>query len=150
METRIDAMKILFVFLLGFFATCTYNKSATNKTNVSNTDSILIKHQDWLKSYAFCACTLEGYKQEGYNVIDYSFGVFRDIASYDERAYQAIDSIVKKIIANTPRLQPADYNNKKPILKSCLEFYKSKLLDSVIHSFDEDMRAFIKEDIEER
>lgn len=124
------------------------NKSISENSQESNMDSILAQHQLWLKNYAFCACTLEGYKQEGFDVIDYSYGVYRDIASYDQKSYEVIDSIAKIIIEKTPALQHSDYNNKKPILKSCLEFYHSTLLDSFVHSFDAEMRAFIIEDLE--
>ena len=138
-------MKIICILLI-FLVACN-NKSISKNTKESNIDSILIQRQTWLKNYALCACASEGYKQEGIEVIDYSYGVYRDIAPYDQKSYSIIDSIAKKIIEKTPALQIDDYNNKKPILKSCLEFYHSKFLDSVVHSFDAEMQAFILDDL---
>jgi hypothetical protein len=98
--------------------------------------SKLSENRTLLKEYAYCKCFEYSSNDTTFFRTDISLMVYKEIAHYDLKAFQIIDSLSKKAASEIKPSQIADYENKKAILSDCFLFFKSKSLDSVIRSLD--------------
>ena len=90
---------------------------------------------EMLKDYALCRCIMEVSNDDSIKH-DISFSILTELADYHIKAMNGIDSLTKKVVLNIEPAQIADYNGKKPYLLGCINYYKSKQLDSLIRTFD--------------
>lgn len=122
-----------FMSILLFTAGCKVNKSDTNET-------VLKERRQWMKEYALCNCVSLVGKQDTVFRNDISQSVYVEITDYsrnsEKNIYNAVDSLSYKAFHRITPAQIADYEGKKPYIKSCIEFSQSKELDSLIRSYD--------------
>jgi hypothetical protein len=138
MSIKLKCMKSIF-FLLQFSLALLFfgcNISSEKKTQKPIDTTLQNKHK-WIKEYALCSCIKFSYPADTVIANDISFGIYRDISDYGNNSiYRTIDSVSKKIAFGIKPSQISDYNKKKPSLQGCIEYYKSKKLDSIVKSFD--------------
>lgn len=101
--------------------------------------SVFKEKRQWVKEYALCSCLSLISKQDRALQNDISKTVYVEITDYDRSGtrniYKAIDSLAYKTFLSIEPSQIADYEGRKPYMKSCIEFSKSKQLDSLIRSY---------------
>jgi len=92
------------------------------------------KTKENLKDYAFCSCIIEGYKRDSINLKDASISVLYDLSGYsiDLSHRKQIDNLTATIVNEIRSLQPADYGNRKPVIYTCLQYYKGEKLRHLI------------------
>ncbi len=89
-----------------------------------------------LKEYALCGCITYATDVDRLKK-DISHGIYIEISNYGDRdVYKKIDSMSKAAALGIKPSQIADYGYQKPLLLGCMNFYKSKKLDSLVRSFD--------------
>jgi len=124
---------MLFMSILLYTGGCKVNKDDTKET-------ILKERRQWMKEYALCNCVSLVGKQDTAFRNDISQSVYVEITDYsrssDKNIYNAVDSLSHKALHSVTPSQIADYEGKKPYMKSCIEFSQSKELDSLIRSYD--------------
>jgi hypothetical protein len=124
-------MKSIFIILI----LSTVNYCCTKKLYSKKNEAEIVEQREDLKSFALCQCLRQGYKSSPVYE-DISAGVYNDNLVY---GINVIDTITKISFLVADSIEPAmhhDYNGKKAIIGSCIEFYKSKRLDSIVKSFD--------------
>lgn len=95
--------------------------------------SQMLERQELIKDYALCSCILNLAKSD--SIVfknDISKAIYREIAGYEPRDYDRIDSLIKSRIDHHLPLQINDYQGKSAAIKDCIDIYKSHLLDSLI------------------
>lgn len=106
----------------------------------------LSERRQWLKEYALCRCFWMIAKQDTAIQNDISQAIYIDITGYyntgDNNIYKAIDSLASIAVNSIEPTQIADYEGRKPYMKSCIEFSKSKALDSLIRRYESRYKAF--------
>lgn len=127
-------MKKIFGFLLIFVIGC----STVNKTPERlSPEKELLKHQregfaHFFKIQVFCHALEKSYQdKEIFEKIGKEdlLGGFDGTA--DPTIHQKIDSLATKLANSIKPEEYLDFENKKFIMKACLEYYNSKELDSV-------------------
>lgn len=88
-----------------------------------------------LKEYALCSCIREISNDDSIKN-DISFSILAELTDYHQKAMHGIDSLTEKVVLTFEPAQIADYNGKKPYMLQCINYYKSKQLDSIIRTFD--------------
>lgn len=83
-----------------------------------------------------CVCITEGFKDKQIAENDISQGVYFDILRYSPEAFQEAKDYAKKFVETIEPSPIEDLGNKKAIILSCIEKYKSKELDKFIKSMD--------------
>lgn len=126
--------KILLFMLVGIFFSCRNPKDT--KVIDESPGNTAENRRQWLKDYALCDCMLYATNKDSVIQSDISFSILREISAYDDRVYDIIDSVSKKTVDAVKPAVIADYNGKKSMLMSCIEFHRSKMLDSMVKSFD--------------
>ena len=114
--------KILFTVLIFLVVSCSTTKKITNQRS------------NWIRDYAFCSCfeyTINETIKKEIRRIDFSRAMLFDIADLSE-IYKSIDSLALKQSKKIQPTQIEDYENKRPIIAKCLEFSRSKEIDSLI------------------
>lgn len=95
----------------------------------------IVEQRQLLKEYALCDCIRYGYKNtEVYE--DVTVSLYNEAMLYSPYTLDTVSMLAKKIAESVPPLQHFDYNKKRPILGGCIEFFKSKMLDSLIRTYD--------------
>jgi hypothetical protein len=92
--------------------------------------------RELLKEYFLCVCIMEGFKDKQIDKDDISQGVYFDILRYSPEAFQEVKDYAKKFVETIEPSPIEDLGNKKAIVLSCIEKYKSKELDKFIKSLD--------------
>jgi len=59
----------------------------------------------------------------------------------NKNIYTVVDSLSHNAFKSINLTQIADYEGKKPYIKSCIEFSQSKALDSAIRSYDDQIQV---------
>ncbi len=135
METTIIMRYLLILLIATSFVAC--HKKEAQQSVATQRDSVLNEQRDLLKEYALCKCLYYANNKDSVVANDISISIYREISDYgDKSVYDLTDSASKKAANAILPTQIADYDGKKPILMRCLEFYKSKSLDSLVKSFD--------------
>ncbi|SMC73693.1 hypothetical protein SAMN04488101_102587 [Pedobacter nyackensis] len=135
MEIAMRKYHFLFLSLLSInLGSCT-NQQTSNSTDKPPGTSVESRRQ-WLKDYAFCSCLSYANTADSTYSNDISMGIYRDISAYNQDAYDAVDNLSKITASKISPSVIADYEEKKPILKSCLEYYQSKTLDSLVNKYE--------------
>ncbi|MCE1155392.1 MAG: hypothetical protein LWW91_04605 [Bacteroidales bacterium] len=89
-----------------------------------------------LKEYFLCVCITEGFKDQQIGENDISQAVYFDILRYSPEAIQELKDYAKTFIETLKPSPIVDLDNKKAIILSSIEKYKSKELDRFIKSMD--------------
>lgn len=101
--------------------------------------------RQWMKEYALCSCLSLIAKQDTAIQDDISKSIYVEITDYTRtdknNIYNAVDSLASKAIKSINPTQIADYEGRKPYMKSCIEFYQSKELDSLIRHYDSEYKS---------
>ena len=92
--------------------------------------------RELLKEYFLCVCITEGFKDKRIAENDISQAVYFDILRYSPEAFQEVKDYAKKFVETIEPSPIEDLGNKKAIILSCIEKYKSKELDKFIKSMD--------------
>lgn len=136
--------KILFLILIIFLNSCGVNESYTNNysTKKEGLDSIKLA-----KKYAFIKCLIYSYNNKNLRDSifkkDMSLGMLWDIGgSTIPYIYKKLDSITLEYVKTIKPSQITDYEQRKPTLYKCLDYYESKKTDSIIRYI---MRNLIKD-----
>jgi len=137
--------KILFLILILFLNSCGVSESYTTNnhpTKKEGLDSIKLA-----KKYAFIQCLIYSYNNR--NLIDsifkkdMSLGMLWDIGNNSiPYIYKELDSITFEYVKTIKPSQITDYEQRKPTLYKCLDYYGSKKTDSIIRYI---MRNLIKD-----
>lgn len=90
------------------------------------------QRRNLLKEYALCKCISYYVAKEAADTNDISNAVYRELAGYGFAEYDQLDSFVKKSIDTNRILLINDYKGKNTSIMDCINFYKSKTLDSAI------------------
>ncbi|PWG81173.1 hypothetical protein DDR33_07230 [Pararcticibacter amylolyticus] len=100
----------------------------------------LSERRKWLKEYALCRCFWMIAKQDTAIQNDISQAIYVELTDYSStdksNIYNAIDSLASIAVNSIEPTHIADYEGKKPYMKSCIEFSKSKALDSLIRRYE--------------
>lgn len=125
-------LKHLLLGILLLFLSCkasTIKQFNQSKVDHSNTQSNQIQ---WIKDYIFCECFNSRLNMETKAKIfkiDYSQGMLWDISN---GSISFMDSIAHSFSETIRKSQIEDYGNKIPLTANCLEFHRSKKLDSIV------------------
>ena len=87
-----------------------------------------------IKDYAFCRCfeySIDEDLKKEIRKIDFSQAMLFDIADLGN-IYKKIDSLALEESKKNQPVQIEDYGNRKPIIAKCLEFRRSKKLNSIL------------------
>lgn len=127
-----------FMCILLYTGGCKVSKKQANAP-------VLKEKRQWAKEYALCSCLSLINKQDTAFQNDISKTVYVEITDYNRSGarniYKAIDSLAYKAFHSIKPSQIADYEGRKPYMKSCIEFSQSKQLDSLIRSYDSQIQA---------
>ncbi len=123
----------LLIFI--FISSCIIAQSCGSKIVDGNGRPTVKFRTEMLKDYALCQCIKEVSNDDSIKN-DISFSILTELADYHQKAMHGIDSLTEKVVLNFEPAQIADYNGKKPYLLGCINYYKSKQLDSLIRTFD--------------
>lgn len=106
--------------------------SACNINRTYGYKELSVKNQRQnLKDYALCSCLKLAANSDSLKN-DISFSILNELSDYNAEALNKIDSLSKIVVAEIQPSQIVDYEGKKPYLLSCIEYYRSKRLDSLI------------------
>lgn len=97
--------------------------------------------RELLKEYFLCACITEGFKDKQIAEYDISQSVYSDILRYSSEAFQEVKNYAKNFVETTAPSPIADLGNKRAVILSCIEKYKSKELGKFIKSMDKQLSA---------
>jgi hypothetical protein len=92
--------------------------------------------RELLKEYFLCVCITEGFKDKQIGENDISQVVYFDILRYSPEAFQEVKDYAKKFVETIEPSPIVDLGNKRAVILSCIEKYKSKELDKFIKSMD--------------
>jgi len=95
--------------------------------------------RELLKEYFLCVCITEDFKDRQISELDISQGVYFDILRYSPKAFQEVKDYAKKFVETIESSPIVDLGNKRAIISSCIEKYKSKEVDKFIKSMDKYM-----------
>lgn len=95
-----------------------------------------VVQRELLKEYFLCVCITEGFKDKQVDEDDISQSVYFDILRYNPKAFQVVKDYARKFVETIEPSPIADLGNKRAIILSCIEKYKSKELDKFIMSMD--------------
>lgn len=99
-------------------------------------NNMAISQREQLKDYFLCVCITEGFKDKNINEYDISQSVYFDILRYNPEALQKVKDYAKSFIDTIDPSPIEDLGNRKAIILSCIEKYKSKDLDNFIKQLD--------------
>lgn len=100
-------------------------------------DPLLVPKEDrinWIKDYAFVRCVSVQYGQDLNSELfskDYSSSALVDISNMYGKVDE-VDSLAQEFISNYPVSPIKDYEEMRPIMMSCLAFWRSNQLDQYI------------------
>jgi hypothetical protein len=126
---------------LFFFAVCfSCNpakkvKDQSRQLNKMTEDSAIIIQRQLLKEFALCNCLRFGYPNSDIYT-DISISIYFNQLLYGQSIINKITEISKQEVETVKPLENFDYKGKKPIFLSCMEFYKSNRLDSIVRASD--------------
>ena len=92
--------------------------------------------RELLKEYFLYTCIMEGFKDKNLVEDDISGTVYFDILPYSPEAFQEIKVYAKDFIETIEPSPIRDYGNRRPVISTCIDKYKSKELDKFIKSLD--------------
>lgn len=92
--------------------------------------------RELLKEYFLCVCITEGFKDKQIAEDDTSQSVYFDILRYSPEAFQEVKNCTKKFVETIAPSPIVDLGNKRAVILSCIEKYKSKELGNFIKSMD--------------
>ena len=92
--------------------------------------------RELLKEYFLCVCITEGFKDKQIAEDDISQAVYFDILSYSPEAFQEVRDYAKKFVETIKPSAIVDLGNKRTVILTCIEKYKSKELNKFIKSMD--------------
>ena len=121
---------LLISFLV--LTSCATNKShkINNTKHTKKSDNI-----ELAKKYVFIKCLMYSYDNNLRDSIinkDMSLSMIWDIGDSIPFIHKNLDSLSMDYAKSIKITQIKDYNQKKPILYKCLNYYKSKKTDSII------------------
>jgi len=137
----IKITKVYFIVMLSFLSltNCSTTKSPVRFGELHTTDLGKVKPYVWrelLKEYFLCVCITEGFKDKQIAENDISQALYFDILRYNPKAFQEVKDYAKKFVETIQPSPIEDLGNKKAIISSCIDKYKSKELDKFIKSMD--------------
>lgn len=127
-----------------FFFTVLLIQSCSSEKRSSSNHSSVAYHRELLKQYAYCRCVVSALPQDSAMQNDISLSVLSDISEYDLTKFSIIDTIATAHALTITKTEIGDYGERRPVLASCMQFYKSKYLDSVVRTLD---KAIVKVEI---
>ena len=127
-----------YVIVTLFICSCSARVNVTSHDSGSIKGDKLKQQRELLRDYALCSCLRFGYKNtEVYS--DISTPILLNQILYSSFVSDLIKEKSKTYADNIKASEVADYNNKRPIIVSCMDYYKSSSLDSLIRSFDSEL-----------
>lgn len=99
-------------------------------------NNMAISQRELLKVYFLCICITEGFGDKKIDENDISQSVYFDILRYNPEALQKVKDYAKSFIETIAPSPIEDLGNRKAIIASCIEKYKSKDLDNFIKQLD--------------
>lgn len=99
-------------------------------------NNMAISQRELLKDYFLCICITEGFGNKKIDENDISQSVYFDILRYNPEALQKVKDYAKSFIETIAPSPIEDLGNRKAIIASCIEKYKSKDLDNFIKQLD--------------
>lgn len=122
------AITLITIIIFLSFNSCVGQQSFLN--------NMAISQREQLKDYFLCVCITEGFKDKNINEDDISQSVYFDILRYDPEALQKVKDYAKSFVTTIDSSPIEDLGNRKAIIASCIEKYKSKDLDNFIKQLD--------------
>jgi hypothetical protein len=111
------------------------NSSVINKKPFKDSK---INKIELIRENALCQCIYEGFKKNNLQEWDNSTWGNAELCECDPRIFIKTDSLARKFARYIRPMDPVNTPNddtlKKPIIASCMDFYRSKQLDSLIRS----------------
>lgn len=89
-----------------------------------------------LKEYAFCQCVNQGFEDRRFFDDDISMSFYNELSLYSKIAQMKVDSVSKLTAKSILLSSHLDYKGKKAVIYTCMQFYKSTLLDSLVKTLD--------------
>lgn len=126
-----DMKKLYFILALSIFSLT----SCCGQHTVADLKKTSVQ-RELLKEYFLCVCIAEGFKDKRISEDDISQAVYFDVLSYSPEAFQEVRDYAKKFVKTIEPSPIVDLGNKKAVISSCIEKYKSKELGKFIKSMD--------------
>lgn len=126
---------IILILLFLFFFSCQVPRRINAEKKNNNNDSI-VEQRQLLKDFALCSCLRFGYGTDSAVYKDITVSIYYNQLLYADSSINKVEDFAKAYSRSIKTSEEYDYQNKKPILFSCLLFYKSKLLDSLVKTLD--------------
>ncbi len=123
------------ILVIGIITSMFYSASSqtSNKSVISNVDSLQIRQQRLLKDYFLCSCIDYGFKVDSLFINkDHSMTVYVELLDYDYDDIRRVNLYAKQIIDT--KVPISNYSGKRGVLINCIEFYRGAELDSLINS----------------
>ncbi len=92
--------------------------------------------RELLKEYYLCVCITEGFKDKHIAEDDISQSVYFEILNYSPEAFKEVKDSAKQFVETIKPSPIIDLNNKRAIIMSCIEKYRSKKTKKFIKSLD--------------
>ncbi|MDP1764811.1 MAG: T6SS amidase immunity protein Tai4 family protein [Sediminibacterium sp.] len=118
-------MKKSFPFLLICLSLITYGCTSSKSWKTE-------KNSEMLRDYALCRCLTFAMPNDTILAHEISASIFGELSGYSSESQDKIDSLAKRTVNDMLPSPIFDHGSRKPILKNCILFYKSKELDSLI------------------
>ena len=125
---RLSCFSVLFLGFVSLTSCCGQHTAADLKKTAVQ--------RELLKEYFLCVCITEGFKDKQITEDDMSQAVYFDILSYSPEAFQEVKDYAKKFVETIKPSEIVDLGNKRAVILTCIEKYKSKELDKFIKSMD--------------
>ena len=132
--------KLFFILTLSLSLTnCSTTTSLVRFGELHNIEYEKIKPHVWrelLKEYFLCVCLTEAFKENQIDEKDMSQAVYFDVLPYSPETFLEVKNYAKKFVETIETSPIADLDNKRAVILSCIDKYKSKELDIFVKSMD--------------
>lgn len=116
--------------LLIFFVSVTIISCNSSKKGYTSAKERKI----WLKDLSICNCIYYAYNKDSLFNKDISFSILTEISDQPYEFYRMLDTLALQKASSIRPSKIGDYDFKKAVLKECLEYGRSKRLNTVIDS----------------
>ena len=123
-------MKTVYFLVLALFMSCASSRTSVNSLYEEP------ERQQLMKDYAFCKCLDSAFGEKitkEISEVDFTKGMLFDIADLGG-IYKQLDSLALNASSKITVSRISDFGDAKPITFKCLEFHRSKELDTFVKS----------------
>lgn len=88
----------------------------------------------YFKEFAFCQCVSKIFENDSTFLKDASRSFYSEMLNYDVENTEKLNSLITKyILENTLKSKYQDYKGRKFLMRTCINFYESKILKDFLN-----------------